>query len=202
MSEEDWNLRGKLQWLPSDDLSIMLTGSHVDRDDRCCAADAEQTDTFLALLAANGLPVPKNDAYDWKNNADQSSEFTMTSDMAILTVDYDLGQAQLTSLTAWNEYEYKSSADADRSQFDILYFTDDKYTGNAFSQEFRLTSDLDGPLQYLAGLYYLHEENKRDNPGALHLPGRGHCIRWPGDLRAADSADSRAGGLYHRSGRL
>jgi iron complex outermembrane receptor protein len=142
----------------------MLTGSHVDRDDRCCAADAQQTDTFLALLAASGLTVPKNDAYDWKNNADQSSEFTMTSDMAILTADYDLGQAQLTSLSAWNEYEYKSSADADRSQFDILYFVDDKYAGNAFSQEFRLSSNLDGPAQYLAGLYYLHEENKRENP--------------------------------------
>ena len=38
MSAEDWNLRGKVQWLPSDDLSILLTASHVDRDDRCCAA--------------------------------------------------------------------------------------------------------------------------------------------------------------------
>ena len=164
MSEDNWNLRGKLQWQPSDALSIMLTGSHVDRDDRCCAADALQTDSFLALLAANGLPVPKNDAFDWKNNADQSSEFTMTSDMAILTVDYELDQFQLTSLSAWNDYDYKSSADADRSQFDILYFVDDKYGGSAFSQEFRLSSDLDGPLQYLGGLYYLHEENNRDNP--------------------------------------
>ena len=172
MSEDDWNLRGKLQWLPSDGLSVMLTGSHVDRDDRCCAADAEQTDTFLALLAASGLPVPKNDAYDWKNNADQSSEFTMTSDMAILSVDYDLGRAQLTSLTAWNDYEYKSSADADRSQFDILYFVDDKYSGSSFSQELRLTSDLDGPVQYLAGLYYLHEENKRDDPQPFTILGK------------------------------
>lgn len=164
MSVEDWNLRGELQWLASDDLSIRLTASHVDRDDRCCAADAEQTETFLGLLAASDLPVPKNDAYDWKNNTDQSSEFTMTSDMVIATVEYDMDKAQLTSLTAWNEYDYKSSADADRSEFDILAFVDDKYTGSAFSQEFRLTSDLDGPLQYLAGLYFLHEENKRDNP--------------------------------------
>ena len=172
MSVEDWNLRGELQWLATDDLSIGLTASHVDRDDRCCAADAEQTDTFLGLLADNGLPVPKNDAYDWKNNADQSSEFTMTSDMVIATVDYDMDKAQLTSLTAWNEYEYKSSADADRSEFDILSFVDDKYTGNAFSQEFRLASDLDGPLQYLAGLYYLHEENKRDNPEPFTFLGK------------------------------
>lgn len=115
MSAQDWNLRGKIQWLPTDAWSILLTASHVDRDDRCCAADAQQTDTLLALLAEAGLPVPKNDAWDWKNNADRSSEFTMTSDMVILNVDYDMDRAQLTSLTAWNEYDYKSSADADRS---------------------------------------------------------------------------------------
>jgi iron complex outermembrane receptor protein len=171
MSAEDWNLRGELQWLPTDAWSIRLTASHVDRDDRCCAADALQTDTVLALLADNALPVPTNDAWDWKNNIDQSSEFTMTSDMVILHVDYDLDRAQLTSLSAWNDYDYKSSADADRSQFDILYFIDDTFSGSAVSQEFRLTSDLDGPLQYLAGLYYLHEENKRDNPQPFTILG-------------------------------
>ncbi|MEE4143710.1 MAG: TonB-dependent receptor [Halieaceae bacterium] len=171
MSAQNWNLRGKVQWLPSGDWSILLTASHVDRDERCCAADALQTDTLLGLLAENDLPVPKNDAWDWKNNVDQSSEFTMTSDMVILNVDYDLDLAQLTSLTSWNEYDYKSSADADRSQFDILYFVDDTYSGSAWSQEFRLTSDLDGPLQYLGGLYYLHEENKRDNPKPFTLLG-------------------------------
>jgi len=171
MSTEDWNLRGKLQWLPSDTLSILLTASHVDRDDRCCAADARQTDTLLALLAENDLPVPRNDAWDWKNNVDQSSEFTMTSDMVILDVDYDMERAQLTSLTAWNDYEYKSSADADRAEFDILYFLDDEFSGSSISQEFRLTSDLDGPLQYLAGLYFLHEENKRDNPRPFTILG-------------------------------
>ncbi|MCP5167375.1 MAG: TonB-dependent receptor [Pseudomonadales bacterium] len=171
MSAQDWNLRGKIQWLPTDAWSILLTASHVDRDDRCCAADAQQTDTLLALLAEAGLPVPKNDAWDWKNNADRSSEFTMTSDMVILNVDYDMDRAQLTSLTAWNEYDYKSSADADRSQFDILYFVNDTFSGSAWSQEFRLSSDLDGPLQYLAGLYYLHEENKRDNPEPFTILG-------------------------------
>ena len=64
MSTEDWNLRGKLQWLPTDALSILLTASHVDRDDRCCAADAKQTETLLELLAENDLPVPRNDAWD------------------------------------------------------------------------------------------------------------------------------------------
>ena len=43
----------------------------------------ECVDALLALLSDNDLPVPKNDAWDWKNNSDRSSEFTMTSDMVI-----------------------------------------------------------------------------------------------------------------------
>ena len=198
MEFEDWNMRGKLEWRPSNELSIMLTGSHVDRSDRCCGADALQTDTFLELLAANGLPVPKNDAFNWKNNSNQSNDFDMNSDTAILTVDYELDSAALTSLSSYNDYDYKTSTDADRSEFDILAIVDDRYKGHAFSQEFRLTSDLDGPWQYLAGLYYLQETNKRGNGtpftflgqdilsvGTVTLGPQLELIAAPGDFIAA-----------------
>tara|TARA_R110001592_G_scaffold363323_1_gene684013 strand:- start:114112 stop:116319 length:2208 start_codon:yes stop_codon:yes gene_type:complete len=200
MSFEDWNLRGKLQWRPSDALSIMLTASHVDRSDRCCGADALQSDTFLELLAASDFPVPKNDAFNWKNNSNQSNDFDMKSDTAILTVDYDLASAQLTSLSSYNDYDYKTSTDADRSEFDILAIVNDRYKGHALSQEFRLTSDLEGPLQYLAGLYYLRETNKRGNGtpftflgqdiltvGTAALGPQLALIAAPGDYIAAKS---------------
>jgi iron complex outermembrane receptor protein len=170
-SSEDWNIRGKLQWMPTDELSVMLTASYVHRNDRCCGSDATQTQTVLDLLAANGLAVPKNDAHDWKINLNQSSEFNMTSQSEVLTIDYDLGWAQLTSLTSWNEYKYNNYLDADRSEFDVLSFQDDRYTGTNLSQELRLTSDLDGPLQYLAGFFYMAEENTRGNGNPFLLLG-------------------------------
>lgn len=194
MSTDDWNLRGKLQWAPTDALSVMLTGSYVHRDDNCCAPDAKQSDTILNLLAANNMPVPKNDPSDWKNNVNLPADFTMTSETEVLTIDYDLGWGQLTSLTAWNEYKYKNSFDPDNSQLDIIRQQEDRYTGNSLSQELRLASDLDGPLQYLAGLYYMEQENTRGNGNPTFVLGEDFlqvlpvsAIAQPGDYVAFNS---------------
>ncbi len=162
---KDWNARGKLLWLPSDALSIQLTGSHVDRDTSCCAADATQTSAVTDQLVALGLPVPKNDAFDYKNNQDIDSSFNLQSDAVSINMDYDLDTATLTSLTAWNEYDYKTSTDADRSELAVLGIIDDKYTGELWSQELRLTSDLEGPLQYMAGAFYAYQKLTRGGTG-------------------------------------
>mgnify|MGYP003666840666 FL=1 len=162
---KDWNARGKLLWLPTDALSIQLTASHVERDTQCCGADATQTAAITDQLVAQGLPVPKNDAFDYKNNQDINSSFNLQSDAINLKLDYELDSATLTSLTAWNDYDYKTSTDADRSQLAVLGIVDDKYTGELWSQELRLSSDADGPLQYMAGLFYAYQKLTRGGTG-------------------------------------
>lgn len=163
---QDWNARGKLLWLPTDALSLQLTASHVDRDTSCCGADATQTAAVTDQLVAQGLPVPKNDAFDYKNNVDVDSNFDLESDGINIKLDYELDTAVLTSLTAWNDYDYKTSTDADRSDLAVLAIVDDKYTGKQYSQELRLTSDLDGPLQYMLGGFYAYEERTRGGSGS------------------------------------
>jgi iron complex outermembrane receptor protein len=158
---QDWNVRGKLLWLPTDALSVQLTAAHVDRDDSCCAADATQTAAVTDQLVAQGLPVPKNDGFDYKNNVNIDSNFDMKSDGVNVKLDYELDTAVLTSLTAWNDYDYKTSTDADRSDLDVLGIVDDKYSGEQYSQELRLTSDLNGPWQYMAGAFFAYEERTR-----------------------------------------
>jgi iron complex outermembrane receptor protein len=162
---EDWNARGKLLWLPTDRLSLQLTVSHVDRDTSCCGADATQTSAVTDQLVAKGLPVPKNDAFDYKNNVDVDSNFDLESDAVNIKLDYDFDTAVLTSLSAWNDYDYKTSTDADRSDLAVLAVVDDKYTGEQYSQELRLASELDGPLQYMLGAFYAYEERTRGGPG-------------------------------------
>lgn len=161
MSSRSWNMRGKLEWAPNDRLSVLLTGAYVDRDDRCCAPDTTQSQAVLDLLAAKGAAELKNDGFDWQNNTDGSSDFDMTSETAILTIDYDLNWAQLTSLTSWNEYDYVDYTDVDGSELDAVSIRADIYSGTNLAQELRLATDLDGPWQYLAGLYYMTDENTR-----------------------------------------
>lgn len=158
---QDWNVRGKLLWQPSDTLSVQLTAGHVDRDTSCCAADATQTAAVTDQLVARGLPVPNNDAFDYKNNVDVDSNFDLESDSINIKLDYELGTATLTSLTAWSDYDYITSTDADRSDLALLAIVDDTYTGEQYSQELRLTSDLDGPLQYMLGAFFAYEERTR-----------------------------------------
>lgn len=158
---EDWNARGKFLWLPTDVLSVQLTASHVDRDTSCCAADATQTAAVTDQLAVKGLQVLKNDAFDYKNNVDVDSNFDLEADAVNIKMDYDFENAVLTSISAWADYDYKSSTDADRSELAVLATVDDKYTGEQYSQELRLTSDLDGPLQYMVGGFASYEERTR-----------------------------------------
>jgi iron complex outermembrane receptor protein len=167
---EDWNARGKLLWEPTDDLSIQLTASHVDRDTSCCAADATQTSSVTDQLEAKNLPVPKNDAFDYKNNVNVDSDFNLDADAINIKVEYELDSATITSLSAWNDYDYTTSTDADRSDLEVLAIVDDKYTGEQYSQELRLTSELEGDWQYMVGAFYAYEERTRgDGKGSVKI---------------------------------
>ncbi|WP_424987880.1 TonB-dependent receptor [Microbulbifer sp. S227A] len=153
----DWNLRGKFAWEPTDALSVNLIASHVERDSSCCGADTTISPAMASVLQMKGLEVPENDPLDYYSNNDYPLAFTLSADALSAVVDYDLSFGTLTSITAWNDYEWASSFDGDRTELD-LYYVDDSYRGESLVQELRLSSDLDGPLQYLAGLYFSHEE--------------------------------------------
>ena len=131
---DDWNVQGKLLWEPNDRLSLMLSGSHVDRDNTCCVPDATQGDAVQAELAKEGLPQDKNDPRDYKVATNVDSEFALESDMLSLHIDYDLGWGSITSITAWNDYEYTQLVDQDRSQLDIIASESEFYSGDSLSQ--------------------------------------------------------------------
>ena len=117
---DDWNVQGKLLWEPNDRLSLMLAGSHVDRNNSCCVPDAIQGDAVQAELARQGLPQDKNDSGDYKIATNVDSEFELESDMLSLHIDYDMDWGTITSITGWSDYDYTQGSDPDRSQLDIM----------------------------------------------------------------------------------
>jgi outer membrane receptor protein involved in Fe transport len=178
--------RGQLLFEPNDDLSIRLIGDYTTRDESCCGAVYWETrevfdptpgvpgdfstatsnrivnilslpffggifpsagDPFNRLLAVTPGRTYKNDTKDWGFSGQ---------------VDYDLGGASLTSITAYRGYKSDGAGDLDYGNVDILYRDDD---GNAFrrfrtfSQELRLQgSAFGGKLDWLVGGYYAHEK--------------------------------------------
>lgn len=160
---DEWNLMGKLLWEPTDDLGILLNGSHVDRDTTCCGADSVQSDAVNTELANQGLPQDKSDPYDRDIAVDVDSRFKLESDMVALTVDYDQAWGSIKSITAWNDYNYTTSTDVDRSQLDILSIRDDKNWGDSLSQELRLSSTVGEQVDYQVGLFFYEQTTKRGN---------------------------------------
>ena len=162
---DDWNLQGKVYWEATDSLSLMLSGSHVERDTTCCGADAVQTDVVNAALVDQGFSPDKNDPYDYKVATDIDSRFEMESDLLSVTIDYSAPFGEIKSITAWNDYDYTVNTDPDRSELDVLALVDDEFEGDSLSQELRLTSSVGSSFDYQLGLFYYEQTTERGGTG-------------------------------------
>ncbi len=86
-----------------------------------------------------------------------------------LEVNWDLGGAQLTSITGYRKYENNQGSDTDYTQVDILYREAGDFAlareFDTFSQELRLQGEaFDGVLDWLVGGYFANEKlQTRDN---------------------------------------
>ncbi len=81
--------------------------------------------------------------------------------LANVQVDYDLGWGSLHSSSSWVKYEGVQNSDATWAGFTPgpYHSTARKYV-DTFVEELRFTSDFDGPLQILAGIYYEDRESR------------------------------------------
>ncbi|UPT62783.1 MAG: TonB-dependent receptor [Hyphomonadaceae bacterium JAD_PAG50586_4] len=75
---------------------------------------------------------------------------------ASIQADWSIGGGELTSLTAFREYQWWNVQDNDYTILDMLSsgIGEDQ---NQFSQELRYTSPTGGAFDYIVGAYYLHE---------------------------------------------
>ena len=160
---DDWNLQAKLLWQASDDLSFLLSAARVERDTTCCGADSTQSPITQMVLGLQGLAPDANDPYDYNVATNFQDSFSQESNLVSLHIEYDLGWATLTSSTAWNDYEYTTSTDPDRSQLDILSIVDEYYEGDSFSQELRLDGSFADSVDYQLGLFYYEQTTQRSD---------------------------------------
>ncbi|HKK22068.1 MAG TPA: TonB-dependent receptor [Pseudohaliea sp.] len=171
---EDRNrLGGRLQalWLPTDDLSIHVIADYSEIDEVCCAAGNWVNNLQAQQLPPGAAPIPGSD-----NNAsaagatviDQhrffdyevATSFLPTSqneDKGIsMQIDWALPAFDLTSITAYREFDSFDEIDADFYDIDALIRSNDAQQSQ-FSQELRIAGATDR-LTYVAGLFYFEQE--------------------------------------------
>lgn len=97
-------------------------------------------------------------------------DYRTESDQATLRLSYDGDNYSIVSVTGWNDAEFLNEADIDGhgapDNLDIDYSGDSKSIG----QDLRFVSDFDGPINFIAGVYYGREENAMGNLFTAYNP--------------------------------
>ncbi|HEX7819764.1 MAG TPA: TonB-dependent receptor [Sphingobium sp.] len=165
----DFAGRLQVQVKPSSDLSILFNGHY--RNFRggnnavyAIGTSAGGVDTF-------GYPTP-TDRDHVRYNVDEVADIDAAGGSA--RVEWDLGNVALTSITAYEQADRSEFTDGDKTPNEISR-TYASTNVEQISQELRLASDDNGPLQWILGAYYFHDKLRSFGatgtlPGALNRP--------------------------------
>ena len=155
-----WGVRGQLLFEPTDALSIRLIGDYDKIDENCCIAGNDIAGPTVAITdaLAGGTSVDRENpfSYDVYNNFLSSNKIENYGGSA--QIDYDLGNLALTSITAYRQVRADTNQDSDFTAADLIGEKSDYVDIDTFTQEIRLTSDFDGPINFLLGGYYFNEK--------------------------------------------
>ncbi len=157
-----YSVRGQLLIEPTSDISVRLIADYSDIDEVCCqtsnlaigptSRDAITavggqfpTDFFSDESFLNVVPVNQNENYGISGQ-----------------IDWDIGALTVTSITSYRELRNFFNQDVDFTSADLTAETRDQAV-DTFTQEIRITSDFDGPINFLLGGYFFDETIEQDS---------------------------------------
>jgi outer membrane receptor protein involved in Fe transport len=154
-----WGVRGQLLWEPSDAFKLRLIGDYDKIDEACCTvANVVDGPTGNAVRALGGQ-VNSNNPFSY----DSFSNFESVNDIAnyggSAQADWNFTDTlSLTSITAYRRVDIFTNQDVDFTSADIVGDNRSSTDIKTFTQELRVASDFDGPLNFLLGGYYFNEK--------------------------------------------
>ena len=184
-------VRGQLLYEPSDDLEVRIIGDYTKRDEKCCGAvyvtnainpsigalnnratpllvggvTNPTGNNIINVLQDLGLPAAAfADPYSRNIYTTPGRSYGgETEDKGLSAeVNWDFGNATLTSISAYRDYKSSQGSDTDYSTVDILYRADDGEGSRrfeVFTQELRLQGTaFDDRLDWLVGGFFSDED--------------------------------------------
>ncbi len=169
---------GRLQLLytPIDELEVRLIADYAEIDEVCCAA-LTLFNNFVGfggvlgsdsgLVGLLGVPVIGADRFDDNIMALNRLPRSTNEDKGLsLEFSLDIGNATLTSISAYRAFDSTDLIDADFSAGDLL-FDENLSEQSSFSQELRVAGAFGESGNYLAGVYFFSQD--LDNVSTLTL---------------------------------
>lgn len=160
-ADKDRVVRGTLEWKPTEawDITLKLEDGSFDSTGRNVEAmtplskSTANPNPYLSVLEAFTLgnyTIDTTEDGKRESNGDYSDNDTRN---ATLTVERDIGSFTLASVTGYNAYTYEELCDCDFTGLPIFNILSNEAYKQA-SQEFRIASDENQTVSWLAGVFY------------------------------------------------
>ncbi|MBN8806759.1 MAG: TonB-dependent receptor [Sphingomonas sp.] len=158
-------VRGQLLFKPNDRLSVRLIADFTNFESNCCTqvylrvaptlkSAARQ---YPALAAGLGYRPASLNPYDRVTDIDAALGVNTNEGGVSGIVDWKLGGATLTSVSAWRFWNWDAANDRDYTGIPIQLTQHIPSRQDQYSQELRLASDGDGAVSYVGGLYFFRQ---------------------------------------------
>jgi iron complex outermembrane receptor protein len=163
---DNYAVRGQLLLVPNDRLDIRLIADVSDLDSACCTQSflrvgqslRSPARQFPGLAAGLGYEPPSRNVFDRLSDIDADLLIDTQDGGVSAIADWDLGPTTLTSVTAWRYWKWDVSNDRDYTGIPIQLVQRIPSRQDQYSQELRIGSNGNGPLSYVAGLYFFSQE--------------------------------------------
>ena len=156
-----WSARGQLLIEPTPDLKIRMIADYSKIDEACCQVSTLVAGPTAAAIGAVGGALD-TDFFSYNTFLNQVPENVVDNYGGSIQVDWNVGNLTVTSITAYRELENFQNQDVDFSSAEIVSEIRNQKV-DTFTQELRIASDFDGPLNFLLGGFYFDESITQDS---------------------------------------
>jgi iron complex outermembrane receptor protein len=154
-----YGFRGQILLEPSDTLKFRLIADYDKIDEECCGVVNVVNGPTGAIVGAIGGNLNRNQPYSYDVFQNFESVNKIKNYGVSGQADFELSDTLgLTSITAYRGVDSFTDQDSDFTSADLLRKNSSDTGIRTFTQELRLASNFDGPINFLLGGYYFNEK--------------------------------------------
>ena len=162
---DNFSVRGQLLLTPAERLTVRVIGDYSKQQQECCINllttsfntydnGATIANNFTQRVARAGYTPLPFDPFARRTDANGHFQANMNTWGVSGQVDYDLGRAALTAITAVRHWNWYPANDSDATALDVNVRNQQQNFQRQFSQEVRLASTGTNRIDYVVGAYY------------------------------------------------
>ncbi|UVO53469.1 TonB-dependent receptor [Sphingomonas sp. SUN039] len=156
-----YGIRGQILWQPSSDFKLRIIGDYDKIDEVCCTVVNIFDGPTGGAIRALGGQINSNNRYSYDSYANIPSVNKIDNYGVSAQIDARVSDTlSLVSITAYRGVKIFTNQDSDFTSADLIGDNRANTKIDTFTQELRLLSDFDGPINFLFGGYYFNEKIK------------------------------------------